>query len=298
MADPILTHSIKDGLIRPDALKEFLAKGAKNIILLDASFTLPGQTPLPHEGFISAHIPGAQFFDIKSCADQENPLPHMLCDQEQFQSTLRALNIGTDHTVIIYGQKGILMGPARAWWTFRAFGFDTVCVLDGGLPAWQAAGGAVESGPPKLTMPQLSTFAALSDQRDRLLISRNDVLRALNTKETIILDARPQDRYEGQTPEPRKGLQSGHIPGSHNIPCNSLVDSNGFLKSKEELHTIFAPVLSDKPQKIFTSCGSGVTACVIALALFRLGYKDIPVYDGSWAEWGQESLGLPIAKVE
>ncbi len=275
--------------------KKTETKSGKTVIL-DSTFVLPSSSENPRENYNRSRIPGALFFDIEEIADHGSPLPHTAPTQEQFENGLSALGITPEDFVILYGQHGITMGPCRVWWTFRLFGHDNVAVLDGGLPEWIRNGGSIETGPPKSPHASRYTAPAL---RSELLVKQDQVRKASEENLCPILDARPKDRYLGTAPEPRPGMCSGHIPGSLSLPASAFVDpQRGTLKSNTELQALFENSglkLGTKDSYAITTCGSGITACVIAFALFRLGFDNIAVYDGSWAEWGLKNAGNKIA---
>jgi thiosulfate/3-mercaptopyruvate sulfurtransferase len=260
-----------------------------SVKIVDASFKLPGVTPLPKDDYLQAHIPGAVFFDVDAVSDHANPLPHMIPSVGQFGRDVGALGIGNGDTVVVYDAGGWVAGP-RAWWMFLAYGHDKVRVLDGGLKKWLAEGRATESG---AVSPRLATFTARFDaNRVRTM---QEMVANLATKAEQIIDARASDRFEGRAAEPRPGLRGGHIPGSRNVPYNRLFDAaTGTMKPISELRAAFseAGVKLDAP--IVTSCGSGVSAAVLTLALYRLGVENPALYDGSWSEWGAPG-GPPVA---
>jgi len=230
--------------------------------------------------FAEAHIPGAIFFDIDEIADTTSPLPHMLPSPEKFAREVGALGIGDDDRVIVYDVRGVV-SAARVWWTFRTFGHDDVAVLDGGLRKWRAEGRPVESGTPS---PIGRRFTA----RPRPALVRDlDAVRAnLESRAEQLVDARSRGRFAGTEPEPRAGLRAGHVPGSLNLPYDELYRPDGTLLSPVALAETFAKAGLDLARPVITSCGSGVTASVLALALHALGHGHVAVYDGSWAEWG------------
>ena len=273
---------MNSGLIQPSELHQLMHAVAP-VRLVDASYVLGG--PVPIEPFNHKRIGDAVFFDIDGISDKSSPLPHMLPSPADFEKAVGPLGISNDDFIVIYGQTQKHFGPARAWWTFRVFGHDNVCVLDGGLPAWECEVYAVNTDAPVKLPP--ATFKA--KYRPELVAD----LKQMQAGGAQIFDARPPDRFDGRTPEPRPNLHSGHIPGSVNTPGSVFTDpSTNKLKSKTELEQILAGYQPGKPA--YATCGSGVTACVIALALHTLGHKDIAVYDGSWAEWGAIGAKRPV----
>jgi thiosulfate/3-mercaptopyruvate sulfurtransferase len=257
--------------------------------ILDASFKMPGVLPLPKDDYLAAHIPGAVFFDVDAVSDHTNPLPHMFPSAEQFGRDVGALGICNADTVVIYDAGGWVAGP-RAWWMFLSYGHDKVHVLDGGLRKWRAEGRPVQSGEVK---PAARTFKAIFDaSRVR---SIEQMAANLTSHAEQVVDARASDRFEGRAAEPRAGLRSGHIPGSLSLPYGNLFDpTSGVMKPLSELRAAFAGAGIRLDAPIVTSCGSGVSAAVLTLALYRLGVENPALYDGSWSEWGQ-SDGPPIA---
>lgn len=282
-------------LIRTDTKKN----DEKTVKIIDATFVLPGSDTNPQFEYNNKHIPGAVFFDIEKICDLTSPLPHMLPSKEVFEQALSKLGISSEDFIVIYGQAGMTMGPARLWWMFRLFKHDNIALLNAGLPAWIKANYPLEGGPQ--TISDKKTYI-VKGYRKELLIGKTELSDISEHSRFPILDARPLARFEGKAPEPRPGMRSGHIPGSKCIPSSSLIDSNsGQLKTKSELISLFKDQGIDltneaRPRKIITSCGSGITACMIAFALFYLGYDDFCVYDGSWAEWGQENAGTKVSK--
>jgi thiosulfate/3-mercaptopyruvate sulfurtransferase len=259
------------------------------IRIVDATFKMPGVLPLPKDDYLAAHIPGAVFFDVDAVSDHSNPLPHMFPSPEQFGRDVGALGIGNDDTVVIYDAGGWVAGP-RAWWMFLAYGHVKVRLLDGGLKKWRAEGRQIESGE---ATPKPATFKATFDARR--VRSMEQMMANLTAHEEQVIDARAADRFEGRVPEPRQGLRSGHIPGSRSVPYNLLFDAaTGTMKPLADLRAAFtgAGVKLDAP--IVTSCGSGVSAAVLTLALYRLGIANPAIYDGSWSEWGRLG-GPPVA---
>jgi thiosulfate/3-mercaptopyruvate sulfurtransferase len=261
---------------------EWLAKhlGEPDLRVLDGTWHMPQLQRDAHAEFVQAHVPGAAFFDIDRIADHTTSLPHMLPTAEAFAAAVGALGIGSGDRVIVYDVRGVI-SAARVWWTFRAFGHDRVAVLDGGLRAWTAAGHRVESGEPA---PPPRAFRAT--YRAELVRDLDAVRRNLATRAEQVVDARSRGRFEGTEPEPRAGLRGGHIPGSVNLPYETLYRPDGTLKPREALRSAFMIAGVDLAEPVTTTCGSGVTASVLALALHVVGHPRVAVYDGSWTEWG------------
>lgn len=277
----------RDPLVTTDWLAAHL--NDPQVKVVDASFKLPGVLPLPKDDYLAAHIPGAVFFDVDEVSDHANPLPHMFPTAQQFGRDVGALGIGNEDTVVVYDSGGWVAGP-RAWWMFLSYGHDRVRVLDGGLKKWRAEGRPVESG---AVTPRPATFKASFDERR--VRSIKQMMANLASKAEQVIDARAAERFEGRAVEPRPGLRAGHIPGSRNVPYGRLFDAaTGAMKPLTELRAAFtgAGVALDAP--IVTSCGSGVSAAVLTLALYRLGVDNPALYDGSWSEWGAAG-GPPIA---
>jgi len=252
-----------------------------DVKVIDASFKMPGVLPLPKDDYLAAHIPGAVFFDVDAVSDHSNPLPHMFPSAEQFGRDVGGLGIGNADTVVLYDAGGWVAAP-RAWWMLLSFGHTKVRVLNGGLKKWRAEGRNVESG--QVTPKPVNFRAAFDARRTR---SMQQLIENLAGRAEQVIDARANERYQGKVAEPRAGLRSGHIPGSLSLPYNNLFDAaTGTMRSTDELRAAFlgAGVKLDAP--IVTSCGSGVSAAVLTLALYRLGVRGSALYDGSWAEWG------------
>lgn len=249
-----------------------------NVRVVDATLPLVGQPGHGRDSYRAGHIPGAVFFDINAIADLTTDLPHMLPTPEAFSEAAGQLGLARDATVVVYDAHGIYSAP-RVWWSLRVMGYADVLVLDGGLKLWLAQGRPVESA--DTLAPAVPVEAAFNPA---LVVNIADVTRLLASGEAQIVDARSAARFRGEVPEPRASLRTGHMPGALNLPFNEVVNPDGTLKSASELATVFAHV--DLRRPIVTTCGSGVTASVLALALARLGRPDVAVYDGSWTEWG------------
>jgi thiosulfate/3-mercaptopyruvate sulfurtransferase len=270
---------------RPDALvsTDWLAARleAPDIRIVDGSFYLPAQKRDPRKEFDNQHIAGAVFFDIDEIADTSSALPHMLPSPEKFSSRVRALGLGDGNKIVVYDTTP-MMGAARVWWMFRVMGHKDVAVLDGGLPKWIAEDRPVTDDP---TPPRERHFTARIDHT--LVRSLEDVKGLLDGKREQIVDARAANRFRGEAPEPRPGLRAGHMPGAFNLPYNTLIDSKtGTMLAADQLAQRIAASGIDPARKVTASCGSGVSACVVALALYLTGAPEAAVYDGSWAEWG------------
>ena len=236
--------------------------------VIDASFKLPGVLPLPVDDYLAAHIPGAVFFDVDAISDHNNPRPHMFPDAAQFARDIGALGISTGDTVVAYDSGGWVAAP-RAWWMFLSFGYPNVRVLDGGLKKWTQEGRPTHSG--KVT-PKPGKFTAKLDPS--YIRSQAQVLANIDTRAEQLVDARPRGRFEGTAPEPRPDFRSGHIPGSRNVPYAELFDAKtGAMKPLDELRKAFAGAGVDMTKPIVTTCGSGVSALVLTLALYRLGVR-------------------------
>jgi thiosulfate/3-mercaptopyruvate sulfurtransferase len=278
-------HPISKWLVTTEWLAANL--GAPGLVVLDGSFYLPAMKRDAAAEYLAAHIPGAIRFDIDEIADHSTDLPHMLPSPEDFAVAVGKLGIGDQDTIVAYDGHGMFSSP-RVWFTFRLFGADNVFILEGGLPKWKAEGRALESGPVKHPP---KAFAAR--KRDDVVASLARVQQALASRSAQIVDARSPERFRGEAPEPRPGVRSGRMPGSYNVPSSAVV-KDGLLLPPDELRQAFAAggVNLDKPT--ITSCGSGVSAAILWLALDAIGREPAALYDGSWSEWGARS-DLPIA---
>jgi thiosulfate/3-mercaptopyruvate sulfurtransferase len=268
-------------LVSADWLADNL--GQNNLAVLDASFFLPAQNRDAQAEYHQAHIPGAMFFDIDAIADQDTALPHMLPSPAQFAAAVAKLGIGNDTQVVVY-DSNFFMASARVWWTFRVFGHRQVAVLDGGLAHWQQQGRPVTDEPAQ-PQPQPQPYTARF--HPELVCDLAQVQALLGRPEAQILDARGPGRFHGSEPEPRPGVRGGHIPGSRNLPYKTLSDEASYcLKPLAELETLYSQTGFDITQPVVTTCGTGVTASILALGLYLLGNENVAVYDGSWTEWG------------
>ncbi|MBM3612653.1 MAG: 3-mercaptopyruvate sulfurtransferase [Alphaproteobacteria bacterium] len=257
--------------------------------ILDASWYLPQMARDARAEYAAAHIPCARFFDIDEMSDHRSALPHMAPPPEKFISRMRAMGVGDGHQVVVYDGMGIF-SAARVWWTFRLMGKTDVAVLDGGLPKWRAEGRPLEDMPPVLRDRHMTV------QRQAGLVKDvTQVAQASKLGDHEILDARSPGRFRGEEPEPRPGLRCGHIPGARNVPFQTLLNPDGTMKDPAALRAVFEAAGVDLAKPAITSCGSGVTAAIINLALERIGHRDHALYDGSWAEWGMYD-DLKIAK--
>jgi thiosulfate/3-mercaptopyruvate sulfurtransferase len=259
-----------------------------DLVVLDATWFMPPTTRDADAEYAEKHIPGAVHFDIDKVADHSSPLPHMLPEPADFAIAVRRMGVQPTTRVVVYDGPGLFSAP-RVWWMFRVMGHENVAVLDGGLAKWVAEGRPVEAG--WIQKPH-GEFKAHFDAD--LVRNLDQVRTALKRGDEQLLDARAAGRFTGETPEPREGLRSGHMPGAHNMPWASIVMPDGTLAPKAALEAAFAAAGVDIDKPIVTTCGSGVSAAILSLALARLGQWRVPVYDGSWTEWGGRS-DTPVA---
>lgn len=266
-------------LVSAEALRARL--GEPGLVLIDCTSTWPGGPEIT----LGGHIAGAATLDIEAVSDKSNPLPHMIPSPAAFEAFARAAGVREGGAVVIYDRIGLVSAP-RGWWMFRVMGFRNVQVLDGGLPAWIAAGAPVADGPAAARAETAGDFVARFEPR--LVADRERVAKALAGREQVV-DVRAAARFAGTAPEPRPGMRAGHMPGALNAPWASLQTPDGRMLPPIALRAalVNAGVTFDKT--VLTSCGSGVTACIAALALESLGHRDWAVYDGSWSEWGSRS---------
>jgi thiosulfate/3-mercaptopyruvate sulfurtransferase len=254
-----------------------------DVRVVDGSWHMPQLKRDARAEFEQAHIRLAVFFDIDAIADHSTSLPHMLPTAEEFGRAVGALGIGNGDRVVVYDSRGVV-SAARVWWTFRAFGHDDVAVLDGGLPKWRAEGRPIGRGPAEPAVRPFTATLRPDLVRDLAAMRAN-----VDSRREQVLDARSRGRFAGTEPEPRAGLRGGHIPGSLNLPYDELYRPDGTLRAPDELRKSFVAAGIDLAKPITTTCGSGVTASVLALGLTLCGRPDVAVYDGSWSEWGGRS---------
>lgn len=276
----------KTWLIETDELERELE--APDFVIIDATWYMPNEDKNAREEYLAEHIPGAIFFDIDEIADTNAATPHMLPSPEKFSSRMRKMGIGDGQRIVVYDRHGMFSAP-RVWWMFRVMGAEDVSVLNGGLPKWKAEGRPLMMGEPT---PRTTRHFTSRHKLD-LVRDIDDMKSVVKDGSAAIVDARSPERFSGQAPEPREGLRSGHMPGAHNVPYKQVLNEDGTLKPAGELEAIFEKAGIDHHKPVVTTCGSGITACVLALALAETGHIRTSVYDGSWAEWGADD-SLPI----
>ena len=258
---------------------------APDLVIVDATWFLPPTERNGQQEFLERHIPGAVFFDLDGISDKTSDLPHMLPEPRDFATAVGALGIGDGLRIVVYDAQGLFAAP-RVWWTFRAFGASDVKILEGGLPRWLAEGREVESGPARRAP------AVFTPRLDRSVVADMGHVEAAMNSSTQLLDARAAARFSGEAPEPRPNLKSGHIPGSLNLPSSRLV-ADGCLVAPEVVRAELDAAGLDLSRPVITTCGSGVSAAILWIALESVGKRPLALYDGSWSEWA--SRGKPIA---
>lgn len=249
--------------------------------VLDASYYLADMGRDAKAEYDAGHIPGARFFDIDEISDHRSELPHMVPPVEKFMSRMRAMGVGDGHQVVVYDGAG-LFSAARVWWLFRLMGKTDVAVLDGGFPKWQAEGHPVEDMPPIVRDRHMTVT-----RQNHMVRDVTQVAAASKLQDHEIIDARSPSRFTGEEVEPRAGLRSGHIPGSKNVHYRTLLNEDGTMKDTDALRAVFEAASVDLTKPVITTCGSGVTAAILYLALERMGHDHVSLYDGSWSEWGR-----------
>jgi thiosulfate/3-mercaptopyruvate sulfurtransferase len=258
--------------------------GKPDLVVFDATKYLPNEPKDGHAEFLRAHVPGARYFDIDQIADTDTDLPHMVPTPGRFGRLMAALGVSNTSRIVFYDQKG-LASAARGWWLMGLFGHDQAAVLDGGLPKWVKEGRPVADGEPAAHAP--GSFRP--DYRAAQLRGVGDILRNVLTRNELVLDARAAGRFTGAVPEPRAGMRSGHIPGSVSVPYTDLLNADGTFRTAGEVRGRFEAAGVEGSRPLVTSCGSGVTACILTLGLLVAGFPEAAVYDGSWTEWGGRS---------
>jgi thiosulfate/3-mercaptopyruvate sulfurtransferase len=272
--------------MKPVVSTEWLSRevGAPDLVIFDATKYLPNESKDGKAEFLAAHIPGARYFDIDEVADPDTDLPHMVPTPGRFAKLVGALGVGNAARVVFYDQKG-LASAARGWWLMRLFGHEAVAVLDGGMPKWVKEGRPTQAGVP----PAATPVSFRPDFRPTRLRGIGDMLANVASGAEQVLDARAIGRFTGAVPEPRAGMRSGHIPGSRSLPYTDLLNPDGTFRSPTDLRDRLIAAGIDGSKPAVTSCGSGVTACILTLGLVLAGLPEGAVYDGSWTEWGGRS---------
>ena len=273
-------------LVETEWLAERLS--APDLVVLDATWHFAGDNRNAYQEYLDERIPGALYFDIDEIADTDSNLPHMLPSPKKFSSRMRKMGIGDGVRVIAYDTYG-MFSAARVWWMFRVMGVEDVAVLNGGLPKWKSEGLPLEDGPPT----QRSERHFTARRNVELVRERSDIEDIVKNSSAMLIDARAPERFGGSAPEPREGMRSGHIPGSLNIHYEALLNEDGTVKSEAQLRAIFEAAGVEFGKPLVATCGSGVTAGILALALAIIGHKRTAVYDGSWSEWGADPA-LPM----
>ena len=282
-----MTIALPGPLVSTAWLAEHL--GQAGLVVVDASWYLPAMNRDPRREYLAAHVPGAVFFDLDAESDHGTDLPHMLPPPEKAAAALGRLGIGSADAVVVYDGSGANLSAPRFWWQLKVLGHDRAAVLDGGFQRWSAESRPTEGGP--TTRPPARFEARF---RPELIRSFDQVSAVVGDDSVALLDARSPGRFEGREPEPRPGLRGGHVPGARNLPYARLVAGDGTMLPRVELLERFKEAGLDLDKQVITSCGSGVSACALALALEIVGHRRYAVYDGSWAEWG----GRPDAPVQ
>lgn len=275
--------------MKPLVSTEWLADNLGEVMVFDCTYYLPTEKRDAIAEFTAGHIPSAGFFDINAIADPDTDLPHMVPSPGRFARLIGELGISNTTRVVFYDQKG-LSSAARGWWMMGLFGHDRSGVLDGGLPKWVAEGRSLEAGLP----PKAKPVTFRPDFRAQRLRGIGDMLTNVTTQTEIMLDARPAGRFDASVMEPRPGMRGGHIPGAKSLPIGQVMTPDQTLLPPDQLRATFAAVGVDGTKPVVTSCGSGVTACILTLAMARAGLPEGAVYDGSWTEWG----GRPDTPIE
>jgi thiosulfate/3-mercaptopyruvate sulfurtransferase len=262
---------------------------APDVVVIDASWHLPAAKRDPKAEFLAKHIPGARFYDIDAGSDPASKLPHMLPSPEKFARDMKALGVGDGKTIVVYDTAG-LFSAARLWWMLKVFGHRDCAVLDGGLPKWESEGRPVEGGEPAKAAERHFT-----PRRNATMVkSLANVRDAIANGSAQIADARVPGRFRGEAPEPRPGVRSGHMPGAKNVHYLTLLKEDGVLKSVDELRAVFSAAGINLEKPVITSCGSGVNAAILSLALAQIGTSNHSLYDGSWTEWGSSSEAVEL----